>query len=75
VERLRPALVLLDVHRPGDDRFAVAKRLGALSSPPVVVLISSRSVRELRHRLANSPAVGFVAKTTVRRCPRRGGGG
>jgi len=62
VERLRPALVLLDVHLPGDDGFAVAERLAALSSPPVVVLISSRSVRELRHRLASSPAAGFVAK-------------
>jgi DNA-binding NarL/FixJ family response regulator len=62
VERLRPDLVLLDVHLPGDDGFAVAERLAALSSPPVVVLISSRSVRELRHRLANSPAAGFVAK-------------
>jgi DNA-binding NarL/FixJ family response regulator len=34
VERLRPGLVLLDVHLPGDDGFAVAERLAALSSPP-----------------------------------------
>jgi DNA-binding NarL/FixJ family response regulator len=44
------------------DGDSAVERLAALSSPPVVVLISSRSVRELQHRLASSPAAGFVAK-------------
>jgi len=60
--RLDPALVLLDVHLPGEDGFAVAERLAALPAPPVVVLISSRTVRELARRLASSPAAGFIPK-------------
>ena len=61
-ERLSPALVLLDVHLPGEDGFAVAERLAALAEPPAVVLISSRLIADLRQRVHDSAAVGFLAK-------------
>jgi CheY-like chemotaxis protein len=61
-ERLTPALVLLDVHLPDEDGFAVTERLAALAEPPAVVLISSRLIADLRQRVHDSPAVGFLAK-------------
>jgi DNA-binding NarL/FixJ family response regulator len=59
---LRPGVVLLDVHLPGADGFAVSVRLAALAAPPVVVLISSRPIADLRRRVAASPVAGFLAK-------------
>ncbi len=59
---LRPDVVLLDVHLPDLDGFAVCKLLVALPEPPVVVLISSRPITDLRQRVAVSPAAGFLAK-------------
>jgi len=65
-KRLRPALVLLDIQLPDLDGFEVAERLADQSeSPPVVVLISTRAASSYRHRLADSPAVGFVAKSEL----------
>src|SRR5829696_1999551 len=59
---LRPSIVLLDVHLPDGDGFAASEQLAALPVPPVVVLISSRPITDLRRRLEGSPAVGFLAK-------------
>ena len=61
-ERLRPDLVLLDVHLPDLDGFDVSVRLASLPRPPVVVLTSSRPIADLRRRVAESPAAGFVPK-------------
>ena len=63
--RLRPDVVLLDVQLAGDDGFAVAERLAAEPSAPAVVLISSRGADAFRHRLAASPARGFIAKAEL----------
>jgi CheY-like chemotaxis protein len=60
--RLHPDFVLLDVHLPDIDGFAVSERLAALEHPPVVVLTSSRAVTDVRRRVAASLAAGFVAK-------------
>jgi CheY-like chemotaxis protein len=60
--RLRPGLVLLDVHLPDMDGFAVSEVLAALPGPPVVVLISSRPIADVRQRVRDSPVVGFLAK-------------
>ena len=62
VERLRPAIVLLDVQLPGLDGFAVAERLAATPDPPTVVLISSRDAAAYGSRLQAVPARGFIAK-------------
>ena len=61
-ERVAPDLVLLDVHLPDVDGFEVSRRLARLPSPPVVVLTSSRPIADLRSRVNESPAAGFVAK-------------
>jgi two-component system nitrate/nitrite response regulator NarL len=62
VEQLRPTVVLLDVHLPDLDGFAVSELLAALPFPPVVVLISSRPLGDLRQRVSDSPAIGFIPK-------------
>jgi two-component system nitrate/nitrite response regulator NarL len=67
VHRLDPGVVLLDVNLQDDDGFAVAETLSVLPRPPVVVLISSRTVRDLKHRLATSPAAGFISKEKLSR--------
>jgi len=59
---LRPGIVLLDVHLPDADGFAASQQLAALPAPPVVVLISSRPIADLRRRLEESAAAGFLAK-------------
>ncbi len=59
---LSPSVVLLDVHLPDLDGFAVSVLLAALPVPPQVVLISSRPITDLRRRVDDSPVAGFVAK-------------
>ncbi len=62
VERLRPDVVLLDVQLPGEDGFAVAKRLAAGGSGATVILISSREAAAYGSRLDTAAAQGFLAK-------------
>jgi DNA-binding NarL/FixJ family response regulator len=62
VERLRPQVVLLDVQLPGLDGITVAEQLAATADPPLVVLISSRDATAYGPRLADAPALGFLAK-------------
>lgn len=59
---LAPAVVLLDVHLPDIDGFEVTTRLAELDPPPAVVLTSSRPLAEMRRRLADSVARGFLPK-------------
>jgi DNA-binding NarL/FixJ family response regulator len=62
---VRPDVVLLDVQLPDLDGFAVAERIAAWPSPPVVVLVSSRDAAVYRSRLAATPARGFIAKSEL----------
>jgi DNA-binding NarL/FixJ family response regulator len=64
-ERLRPSLVLLDVHLPDHDGFELAARLAQIAHPPAVVLTSSRTISSYRRRLAASNALGFIAKSEL----------
>ena len=63
--RLRPELVLLDVHLPDMDGFEVARRLAADGDGAAIVLTSSRDASEYRRRLAASGARGFIAKSEL----------
>ncbi len=65
VERLRPAVVLLDVQLPDEDGFEVAARVASGPDPPVVVLVSTRDAGSYAPRLAATPARGFIAKAEL----------
>ncbi|MFH8251995.1 response regulator transcription factor [Microbacterium sp. B2969] len=60
--RVHPDVVLLDVMLPGEDGFAVARRLVGADDSPMVVLTSTRDAAGFGRRLAATPARGFVAK-------------
>jgi DNA-binding NarL/FixJ family response regulator len=64
-QELRPGIVLLDVHLPDGDGFAVSRLLARLEEPPVVVLTSSRTIRDLNRRVAESPAAAFIPKDAL----------
>ena len=65
VERLSPAVVLLDVQLPGEDGFAVADRLARAPNPPTVVLVSTRGASAYRPCLATTSARGFITKADL----------
>ena len=59
---LRPDVVLLDVHLPGDDGFMVCERLQALSPAPQVVLTSSHDASDLGPMVEGS---NFIPKSEL----------
>ena len=64
-QRLRPALVLLDVNLPDIDGFDVAARLTAGAEAPMVVLVSSRDAADFGPMVSRSGARGFVSKADL----------
>ena len=65
VRRLRPDAVLLDVHLPDMDGFAVAAALGLERPAPRVVLTSADEDERVGSLLRRSGALGFVAKAAL----------
>jgi DNA-binding NarL/FixJ family response regulator len=63
--RLRPDAVLLDVHLPDMDGFAVAAALGLEQPPPRVVLTSADEDERVGSLVRRSGALGFVAKPAL----------
>ena len=63
--RLRPDAVLLDVHLPDMDGFAVAAALGLERPAPRVVLTSADEDERVGSLLRRSGALGFVAKAAL----------
>jgi CheY-like chemotaxis protein len=61
-QELRPEVVLLDVHLPDADGFAVATALAAQDHRPVVVLTSSRDPGDFGSLVEESAARGFIEK-------------
>jgi hypothetical protein len=47
---------------PGCAGFEVSPRLAALPDAPLVILISSRPIADLRRRVSDSPVASFLAK-------------
>jgi CheY-like chemotaxis protein len=66
VTRLKPAVVLMDVHMPGVDGLAVTRLLSRMSPPPVVVLMSSDDTPGLRAACREAGAFAFVHKQNLR---------
>jgi CheY-like chemotaxis protein len=64
-ERGRPDIVLLDVHVPDTDGFAIAAELTGSDDAPIVVLTSSHDLGEFNRLVARSGARGFVAKADL----------
>jgi DNA-binding NarL/FixJ family response regulator len=65
VADLRPDVVLIDVHLPDLDGFAVAERLVGEGAVANIVLTSSRSVTSFRRRLAANPEWAFIPKSEL----------
>lgn len=59
---LRPELVVLDVQLPDMTGFDVSRRLAAAGFTGRVVLVSSRAAAEYGELVADSGALGFIAK-------------
>jgi two-component system, NarL family, nitrate/nitrite response regulator NarL len=62
-ERLDPDVALVDVQLGEEDGLEIARRLSASAPATRVVLISTHSRDDLAELIAESPAVGFLAKT------------
>src|SRR4051812_8637408 len=65
VQALTPDVVLLDIHLPGVDGFAVAEALAGHDRAPIVVLVSSRARLDYGNRVDESCAHGFIAKADL----------
>jgi two-component system response regulator EvgA len=62
--RLKPQVVLLDVHLPDMDGFEVASRL-SVSGGPRVILVSSHDVGDFGRLVESSGATGFIPKAEL----------
>jgi len=64
-EQERPDIVLLDVHLPDLDGFAVAAGLRAAGTAGAILLISTHPEADVADRLAGSAADGFIDKADL----------
>ena len=67
VEELRPDVTLVDIDLGGESGFEVARRLQNDSggTRPRVILISTHAEQDYAELIAASPAIGFLAKSTL----------
>lgn len=64
-ERLRPDVILVDISLGSESGFDLARRLVEDDLEAMVVLISTHAEEEVADLVADSPAVGFVAKSDL----------
>jgi DNA-binding NarL/FixJ family response regulator len=64
-ERLRPDVILLDVHLPDLDGFEVAAALTTNGRACAVVMTSSHDVRDFGRLVEQSGARGFIPKAEL----------
>ena len=62
---LTPDLMIVDVHLPDTDGFALATELAALVPRPQVVLVSSHDASDFGPLVKQSQALGFVSKSDL----------
>ena len=60
--RLRPNLVLMDIHLPGIDGLEASRRIKAERAEVVVLLLSTYDREDFATRIAASGASAFIAK-------------
>ena len=63
-ERLRPNLVLMDVHLPGIDGLEASRQIKAERAEVVVLLLSTYDREDFASRIAASGASAFIAKAS-----------
>ncbi len=64
-ERLNPDVALVDIQLGEEDGLEVARRLSTSGRATRVILISTHSLDDLQELIADSPAVGFLAKSRL----------
>lgn len=66
IDELRPDVVLLDIDLGGESGLELAERLALQTAgAPRIIMISTHAEQDYRDLIAASPAVGFLAKTTL----------
>ena len=71
VARLRPDVMVVDIHLGEESGFDLAERLAGGPGAPPVILTSTHSEGEFADLIAFSPAVGFVPKLELSPDPIR----
>jgi CheY-like chemotaxis protein len=67
IAELRPDVVLLDIDLGGESGLELARRVHRIGGPgtPAVILISTHREEDYAELIADSPAVGFLAKVAL----------
>jgi DNA-binding NarL/FixJ family response regulator len=64
VQRSKPDVVLMDLRMPGVDGITAIERIGRLSDPPVVVVLTTFDADQYVLRALRAGAAGFLVKST-----------
>jgi two-component system, NarL family, nitrate/nitrite response regulator NarL len=65
VEELNPDVVLVDIDLGEESGLELAGRLGGRPNGMRIIMISTHSEQDYRDLIADSPAVGFLAKADL----------